>query len=140
MKKIIAIVVFMLPVFLMAQSLEGLWKTVDDKTGKAKSIVKIYKSGGKLYGKVIEIIDKEVDVPKCTECKGKLKNKPIEGLQIINGLTKKRGKWKGDDGILDPENGKFYDCKIWLESKRKLNVRGYIGPIFRTQTWYRHTS
>ena len=40
-----------------------------------------------------------------------------------------------DDGeILDPENGKVYDCKIWVEDG-KLQVRGYVAFFFRTQTW-----
>ena len=57
------------------------------------------------------------------------------GLQIIDGLIPKKNQWK-DGEILDPNNGKTYDCKIWLEDK-KLQVRGYIGFFFRTQVWIR---
>ena len=38
--------------------------------------------------------------------------------------------------ILDPKNGKVYDCKLWIEES-KLMVRGYIAFFFRTQTWHR---
>lgn len=128
----------LLPLMMQAKSVEGLWKTIDDETGKAKSIVKIYKSGGKLYGQVVKVLNKEPgEVPKCTACTGKLKNVNIEGMTIIFGLELKNGKWQGSDGILDPEKGKYYKCKIWLENDDKLNVRGQIGPVGRTQTWVR---
>jgi uncharacterized protein (DUF2147 family) len=127
-----------LPILLSAQSVEGLWRTKDDVTGKDKSIVKIYSSNGKLYGEVVRVITKKKgEVPKCTECSGKLKNANIEGMKIIYGLEKDGKEWRGKDGILDPENGKFYKCRIWLETNDRLAVRGQIGPIGRTQTWYR---
>lgn len=138
MKKLAFILLFCIPSLVFSQSVKGLWKTIDDETGKVKSIVKIYKKNNLLYGKVVEVIDKQGrETPICDKCPGDLKNEPIEGMQIINGLELKRGKWKGDDGILDPEKGKYYNCKIWPENKHKLNVRGYIGPLFRTQTWLR---
>ncbi|HCZ37305.1 MAG TPA: DUF2147 domain-containing protein, partial [Cytophagales bacterium] len=34
----------------------------------------------------------------------------------------------------DPNNGKIYRCKVWLEGNN-LKLRGYLGPFFRTQTW-----
>ncbi|MEA3449199.1 MAG: DUF2147 domain-containing protein [Bacteroidota bacterium] len=127
-----------IPLLLSAQSVEGLWKTIDDETGNAKSIVKVYKANGKLYGEIVKLIENKDPNAKCTECPGELKNKPLRGMRIIYGLEKKRGKWKGDDGILDPEKGKYYNCKIWAESDTKLNVRGYIGPLYRTQNWIRY--
>jgi uncharacterized protein (DUF2147 family) len=41
-----------------------------------------------------------------------------------------------DGEILDPNNGKIYRCKLWLEGK-DLKLRGYLGPFYRTQTWVR---
>ncbi len=139
MKKFIVIMSLLaLPMFLFSQSVEGTWKTFDEKTGKEKSIVKVYKNNGKLYGKVVKVLSKQKGtIPKCVECKGKLKNANIEGMMIIYDLELKKGKWQAKNGILDPENGKFYKCKLWLESKNKLSVRGQIGPIGRTQVWQR---
>ena len=119
----------------------GTWKTIDDDTGKPKSIVKLYKKDGKLYGKILKLFrtaDEEQD-PLCDKCEGAKHNKHIIGMQIVNGLVYDDGEWEGDDGILDPNNGKVYDCKIWLDEDDPdvLNVRGYIGWIFRTQTWHR---
>ena len=34
----------------------GVWKTIDDESGKAKSHVKIYERNGKLYGKVTKLL------------------------------------------------------------------------------------
>jgi len=116
----------------------GQWKTIDDSTHKARSIVEIYIIKNKLYGKIIEIFPQQgkTTTPICEKCRGALKNQPIVGLQIINGLSLKDGKWQSGE-ILDPNNGKNYSCKIWLESG-KLKVRGYIGFFFRTQEWLKH--
>ena len=119
----------------------GKWKTIDDDSGKPKSIVLLYKQEGQLYGKILKLFrgpDEEQN-PLCDKCEGKLHNKPIIGMQIVNGLEYDDGEWEGDDGILDPANGKVYDCKIWLDEDDPdiLNVRGYIGFLFRTQYWHR---
>ncbi|MDA3818485.1 MAG: DUF2147 domain-containing protein [Prolixibacteraceae bacterium] len=143
MKKSITLLIISLFVFSfsMAQnSVTGKWRTIDDDTGEVKSIVEITKKDGKLYGKIIQLFNEDPNYdPLCTECNGKLKNKKIIGMQIINGLTKEDGEWVGDDGILDPDNGKIYDVKIWVdeENPKKLNVRGYIAFLYRTQTWIR---
>ena len=119
----------------------GIWKTIDDETGKPKSLVELTIKDGKLYGKIIKLFrgPNEEQNPMCTECEGAKHGKPIIGMQIVNGLELDDGEWEGDDGILDPKNGKVYDCKIWLDEDNPdiLNVRGYIGWKFRTQTWHR---
>jgi uncharacterized protein (DUF2147 family) len=119
-------------------SVLGKWKTIDDETGKAKSIVEIYDRSGVIYGKIIDIIDVEKKKSVCTACTGEEKNKPIMGLVIIKGL-KKDGKEYNSGKILDPVTGKQYKCFIALEGNDRLNVRGYIGvSLFgRTQTWNR---
>lgn len=123
-----------------AADIVGRWKTIDDKTGEAKSVVEITLKDGKLYGTIVKLINPDPNYdPVCTECKDHLKGKKMLGMQIINGLKKEDGKWVGDRGILDPDNGKYYDVKIWVDETNpsKLNVRGYIAFLFRTQTWYR---
>lgn len=121
-----------------AQSVIGKWKTFDDKTGDAKSIVEIYEKDSKVYGKIIEILNPEKKNDKCTKCSGQDKDKPLKGLTIIKGL-KKDGKEYSDGEILDPSSGKLYKCTISLENKDKLKVRGYIGisALGRSQTWTR---
>lgn len=125
-------------VFSAQAQVTGKWKTIDDETGKAKSIVEIYESNGKLYGKVVEILNPAKKNAKCDKCEGADKGKPVEGLVIIKGLTKDGNEWTDGD-ILDPTKGKLYSCTLKLEGKDKLKVRGYLGVslLGRTQTWTR---
>ena len=124
----------------MAQSCVGKWITIDDETGKQKSIVGLYKQNDKLYGKITYLFPREGrgPNPKCTKCTDDRKDQPLVGLQIVRNLKWDGSTWNSGT-IVDPENGKIYDVKMWLdeENKDRLNVRGYIGPFFRTQTWKR---
>lgn len=121
-----------------SQSVIGKWKTFDDKTGDAKSIVEITEKDGKVYGKIIEILNPAKKNDKCSNCPDQDKDKPLVGLIIIKGLTKD-GKEYSDGKILDPVSGKLYKCTISLDGNNKLNVRGYVGisAFGRTQTWSR---
>ncbi len=121
-----------------SQTIFGKWKTIDDETGKQKGVVEIYELDGKVYGKIIDILDIEHKYHKCVKCEGADKNKPILGLHIIKGLTKNGDVYDGGN-VIDPKNGKSYRCKIALSGKDKLIVRGYIGIslIGRSQTWIR---
>lgn len=121
-----------------SQSVVGKWKTIDDETGKAISVVEIYEKGGKIYGKVHDIIDPKDRNKICSNCSGDDKDKPIMGLTVIKGLVKDGAEYNSGK-ILDPKYGRLYKCFITLESKDKLKVRGYIGiSLFgRTQYWHR---
>ena len=124
---------------LSAQDIVGYWKTIDDETHKPKSVVYIYKAkDGKYYGKIVKLFrgpDEEQN-PKCDKCPGDRKNKPIIGMVILTKLEKVGNNMWDHGRILDPGNGKIYDCKMWLENGN-LQVRGYIGwsLIGRSQTW-----
>lgn len=126
---------------LSAQSVLGKWKTIDDETGKPKSVVLLYKKDGKLYGKIEKLYREEGEEkdPICEVCPGSRKDQKIIGMNIITALKQDGKEWEGDNGILDPKNGKLYDCKLWLDESdtNKLQVRGYIAFFYRTQTWYR---
>ena len=118
------------------QDVIGKWKTIDDTTGKAKSIVMIYEQDNKIYGKIDKILNESHRNNLCNECTGDDYNRPIEGLIIIKGLKKDDNEYE-DGTITDPENGKVYRCKIWVDEDDPtiLNVRGYISFLFRTQQW-----
>ncbi len=121
---------------LFSQSIVGKWKTIDDETGKAKSVVEIYKSGNKYFGKVVQILNPAKKNSKCIECKDSRKDQPVMGMEIIKDLEYDADDKEYDDGtILDPANGKIYDCKVWLENSKTLNVRGYVAFFYRTQVW-----
>lgn len=119
------------------QTIVGKWKTIDDETNKPKSIVEIYEKSGKYFGKVTKLFrtpDEEQD-PVCNECdpEDNRYKKKVIGMEILRDL-KKDGDEYSEGNILDPNNGKIYKCKIWMEGKN-LMLRGYIGPFYRTQTW-----
>ncbi len=136
-------VLSLIAIFLMggissfSQSIVGKWKTIDDETNKPKSVVEIWKgSDGLYYGKIIKLFEKDKQNNKCTKCdkNDSRYNKKIVGMTIITKMKKDGNEWE-DGEILDPNNGSTYDCKIWIEGG-KLQVRGYIGFFFRTQTWH----
>jgi uncharacterized protein (DUF2147 family) len=125
---------------IYGQTCLGKWTTIDDESGKKKSTVELYKYKDQLYGKITYLYPREgreAD-PVCKKCSDDRKNKPLVGLQIVRNLKWDGEEWEGGT-IVDPENGKIYTVKIWLDESDtdKLNVRGYIGPFFRTQTWVR---
>ncbi len=139
MKEYVLLVLIILMSFsTYGQTIFGKWRTFDDETGEEKSIVHIYEINGKVYGKIIDIKNENNKTSLCEKCKGNKHNKPVLGMVIIDGLTKKDDTYQGGK-ILDPENGKEYICKIWFDSNSSniLNVRGYIAFFYRTQYWKR---
>ena len=119
----------------------GLWRTIDDKSGKEKSLVRVVESNGQLQITIEKLFREpgEEPNPLCDKCQGEKKNKPVIGMQIGSGLKKDGDVWSGGE-IIDPQNGKTYKCKVWLEDKgKKLHVRGFIGVsvLGRTQVWVR---
>ena len=118
----------------------GLWRNVDDKTGEVKAEIRIAETGGALAGRIEKTLGKDSKPDStCEACTDDRKGKPVTGLEIIRGGKKADGKdvWEGGK-ILDPENGKEYRASFTpVDGGQKLEVRGYIGPFWRTQTWTR---
>ena len=115
----------------------GVWKTIDDDTEQEKSLVRISESGGVVSGKIEKLLHASEPDAVCEKCSDSRKGKPIVGMSIIEGLKGSRDVWEGGE-ILDPSDGKVYRVRLKpIENGKKLEVRGYIGPFFRTQTWIR---
>ena len=136
-----AIVLAATAVTAMAQSTPvGLWRNADDKTGEVKAEIRIAETNGALVGRIEKSLKKDTKADAtCDECSDDRKGKPITGLEIIRGGKKAEGKdlWEGGK-IPDPENGKEYRASFTpIDGGKKLEVRGYIGPFWRTQTWTR---
>ena len=119
----------------------GLWKTIDDKTGKERSLIRITEASGIYTGRIEKRLDpdaKPTDV--CDKCTDERKDKPLQGLVLIRNVKQSaddKELFEGGD-ITDPENGKVYRLRLKpLEGGKKLEVRGYIGPFYRNQTWVR---
>jgi uncharacterized protein (DUF2147 family) len=117
----------------------GLWKTIDDKTGKPKGLVRIYEEKGRLFGKIERSFDPAHALEKCDKCPGDRKDRPMIGLVVLRGMEKHGNEYTGGD-ILDPDDGSVYRCKFKLmEQGKKLELRGFIGfsLLGRNQTWIR---
>jgi uncharacterized protein (DUF2147 family) len=119
----------------------GLWKTIDDATGKPKSLVRITETNGELSGKIEKLFREpnEEQNPMCDKCEGAMKAQPILGMTILTGLKKDGDSWTGGH-VTDPKNGKTYNAKVTpIDGGKKLEMRGYMGvPMLgRTQTWVR---
>lgn len=146
MRSLLTILLLALPLTtslaFAAESPAGRWQTIDDETGKPKSIVEIQQAAdGSLSGKVAEILQSDHGPnPVCSECDGDRKNKPITGMTILWDLKPDgQNVWSGGT-ILDPAKGKTYRSKATLlKGGDKLEVRGYIGieALGRSQTWIR---
>ena len=138
--KVLFTAALLLPALAWAQtSPVGLWKTIDDDGKTAKSLVRISEQGGILVGSIDKLLDpKDPTDAKCDKCTDDRKGQPVVGLQVIRGVKAEGdGTWGGGE-ILDPNNGKTYRTRLKpVDGGKKLEMRGYIGPFYRTQTWQR---
>lgn len=130
-----------LPAWAGDASPVGLWKNIDDVSGKPKALIRISENNGALQGKIEKLFrpaDQDQN-PKCDQCKDARKDQPVIGMVFMSGLKKDGDEYTGGE-ILDPDNGKVYKSKMTLlDGGKKLQVRGYIGvPMLgRSQTWVR---
>lgn len=120
----------------------GTWHSIDDKTGEAKAEIQIVDKDGALSGRVVKSLRNDPNAKKiCDDCKDDRKGQTIIGMEIVRGVkpdASGENLWASGGKILDPENGKEYTVKmVPLEGGKKLQVRGYIGPFYRTQVWLR---
>ncbi len=123
---------------ISAQNIFGKWNSFDEETDQIESVIEVYEKDGKAYAKIVKITDPERQDATCFNCKGKIKDQPILGMDILTGLKKKTDEWSGGK-ILDPKNGKEYKCYIKLLDENTLKLRGYIGIslLGRTAVWKR---
>lgn len=124
---------------LAAQSeVPGLWRSFDEESGEPNSDVRLSIRNGKLYGTINRIISGPSDA-LCTACSGSKRNKPIRGMEIIDGLSPSEGYWQNGK-ILDVRNGKTYRVRIRTQPSNpdRLEVRGYHWTgLSKTVIWQR---
>lgn len=122
-----------------SQTVFGKWKTIDDRNGITKAIVEVYKENGLLQAKVLKVVEKGKENALCVKCKGELKDKPVNGMQIMFNFKKNnKGEYRGNK-LFDPEQAMTFRGRVWLDPKNtnRLKVRGYLAFLYRTQTWHR---
>jgi len=138
---LVAVAVLSMNCWAQEASAIGLWRNIDDQTGKAKALIRISEEGGEYIGKIEKLFlePNQPSNPVCEKCEDARKSQSIVGMSIITGM-KRRGDELAGGFILDPNNGKIYKSQISVvDGGKRLNVRGYIGiPMLgRTQVWLR---
>lgn len=133
----------LLPAIVLAQAASpvGLWRNIDDKTGKPRALIRVVETQGMLQGRIERVFPApgESPDPRCVKCEGANRNAPVLGLVIMSGLRQDGDEYV-DGQILDPDSGSTYRSKLRvLDGGQKLSVRGYIGlpALGRTQVWIR---
>jgi uncharacterized protein (DUF2147 family) len=119
----------------------GLWQSIDDATGKPRAQIRISLAGEVFTGRIMA---SSTGTPAggqlvCERCTDDRKNQPLIGMEIVRGIRQQAGaaEWAGGE-ILDPDKGSTYKLRLTLQdSGKQMQVRGYIGPFFRNQTWMR---
>ena len=141
-RSLLAIVIAVFSVSAQAQMTPaGLWKTIDDDTRQEKSLVRIKENAGVFSGVIEKLLDPATRQDAvCEKCTDERKDKPVLGLTILRNLrphADDKTVWDGGD-IVDPNNGKVYRTRLkTVDGGKKLEMRGYIGPFYRTQVWLR---
>jgi uncharacterized protein (DUF2147 family) len=134
-KLYLTLIILIITNTINSQSIFGKWYSTNEETGEIDSVIEVYKKQEKAFAKIIEIKNNERRNAVCDLCKDKNKNKPILGLNILNGLERDGEEWSGGT-ILDPRNGNVYKCYIQLVQKDKLKIRGYLGLALFGKTAY----
>jgi uncharacterized protein (DUF2147 family) len=140
----LAATLLLAPLLALAQveggSPVGLWRTIDDETGRARALVRLFEKDGRIFGRIEKGLSQETESdPVCSLCTDERRGLPKIGLIIIRNMQRDGEVWRGGD-ILDPDNGKVYRCRLRVvDDNRSLEVRGFIGfaLLGRTQMWER---
>lgn len=139
LKRTCLLIIMLFPTLaIAADPAEGRWKTIDDETGQAKSIVEITQgANGALSGRIVELLNPSRPNPTCDKCKDDRKGKPITGMEIIRGMKRDGDAYAGGT-ILKPDEGKVYKSKMeLLDGGGRLEVSGCVAFICKSQVWVR---
>ena len=128
-----------------AASIEGYWKSIEERTGEQLSIVEIRKGNdGRYHGKIVYRYPNShgIALTNCTKCPAPNTNKPILGLEILSGFREDPNKPDSyiDGRVLEPTSGRIYKGKAIVSGEgKRLRMRGYMGvsALGRTVVWLR---
>ena len=127
--------------YSQSYNIEGDWYTENNN-----AIIKIYKDGNTLSGKItwMKTPNDENGNPK-TDPENpdeKLKSRKRLGMIMMYNFSYDEDDQWDDGEIYDPESGNTYSGIITMNSKNKLDLRGYVGISWfgRTSQWTRKTN
>ena len=147
-KGILGLVLSLASVTAFAASIEGYWKSIEERTGEQLSIVEIRKGNdGRYHGKIVYRYPNShgIALTNCTKCPAPNTNKPILGLEILSGFREDPDKADAyiDGRVLEPTSGRIYKGKAVVTGEgKRLRMRGYMGvsALGRTVVWLRTDS
>ncbi len=107
----------------------GRWVTDD-----GKALVAIAACGKAMCGKIVRVLKPAPGKPAldANNPDPRLRNRTIEGLTILTGLTAASDGWRGN--VYDPKSGRTYAARVW-RAGAGLKVEGCWGVLCRTQDW-----
>jgi uncharacterized protein (DUF2147 family) len=115
-----------------AAALEGsLWRTA---TGTG--IVRMEACGAQLCGVLARVMPPAgqpgVDANNPDPA---LRTRTLTGVRILTGFTRRADGTYGGGRIYNPEDGRTYASNLRRRPDGRLEVKGCVGPLCRTQTW-----
>jgi uncharacterized protein (DUF2147 family) len=126
-----------------ARAYLGEWRTIDDETGEAKSIVQIYEQDGQVFGRIVRLLPtRENPRGVCVDCAARFDGRDLRGEVIIRDMTWNASNNRFEGGrILDPKSGREYRSWMQIQTPGELTVRGFVSilgaRVGRSQTWHR---
>jgi uncharacterized protein (DUF2147 family) len=134
MIKAVAIATFCAAAALAQNPAVGNWTYVD---GPKTTYITTTEDGGQLKATITRVTKDGKDDPSatCGKCSDANKDKPLAGLLILWD-TKKDGSNYKEGKLLDPESGRLVKGAVEvLDGGKKLNVKGSVAFISKTQVW-----
>ncbi|ERS02897.1 signal peptidase [Acinetobacter sp. COS3] len=147
MKGIMGLSIAFASVTTFAASIEGYWKSIEERTGEQLSIVEIRKGNdGRFHGKIVyRYPTRGIALTNCMKCAAPNTNKPLLGLEILSGFREDPNKADAyiDGRVLEATSGRVYKGKAVVTGDgKRLRMRGYMGvsALGRTVVWLRTDS
>jgi uncharacterized protein (DUF2147 family) len=107
----------------------GTWK--DTEKG---STISVYTCGGGICAKILKVKDAGAKDEKNPN--PALRNRPIEGIVIMNGAAKNgENSWQGK--LYNREDGETYSGSITLVSKNEIKLEGCVLVFCKSRRWVR---
>lgn len=114
----------------------GEWRTIDDQSGKPKSIVQITEDQGALTGKIVKLLEGATE-KTCSKCEGDLKDQPLVGMKILWGLKKTGEEWTGGKIFNPADGGTYTSAAKLIDGGKTLQVTGKWMLFSKQQQWQR---
>ena len=141
----LGVVVGLSSLMTYAASIEGYWRSINERTGEQLSIIEIRKNADNTFtGKIVYTYPSAQGklITHCVNCPAPYTGKPRLGLPILTQVVEdpNRPNHYINGRMIDSLSGKTYKGKARIsEDGKRLTLRGYIGAslLGRSLVWIR---